>query len=274
MADVPNTIRSRTHQAEVSQQPRAKSKSAPKQHLLPSSAGRKRTRQTHQREKKDCIICADTRSLHRFPNRPPTTQCQHDIDVCRRCLRTWIQSEFEVKIWDEINCPICPIRMQHEDMREFAPSAVFRRYDKLSTRAAFEAIPGFTWCITKGCKSGQEQPPGTAKFRCLACKKAHCVEHNVPWHKKETCKEYDYRTNKKLKKAEEVASKKLILETTKKCPGCKRNIERSYGCDHMTCSKCKHEFCWQCLAPYAQKFRGRVIHRVGCDHFNPDWIPD
>ena len=69
----------------------------------------------------------------------------------------------------------------------------------------------------------------------MACKKSHCTQHNVAWHKRETCREYDYRTNKKLKKDEEAASKKLILETTKKCPGCKRSIEKRSGCDHMTC---------------------------------------
>ncbi|KAF1841757.1 uncharacterized protein K460DRAFT_255016, partial [Cucurbitaria berberidis CBS 394.84] len=223
-------------------------------------------RHLQPKETKDCIICTDTRSLSRFPSRPPSTQCAHEVDVCRRCLKKWIQSESATKIWDEINCPVCSMRLQHKDMREFASHDVFRR-----TRATLEAIPGFRWCITKGCQSGQVQAPSIAKFRCVACKKIHCVEHNVAWHTGETCKEYDYRTNKKLKRAEEAASKQLILETTKKCPGCKKTIEKSYGCDHMTCSRCKHEFCWQCLAPYAKKNRGGVMHHPGCDYYDPEW---
>jgi hypothetical protein len=43
------------------------------------------------------------------------------------------------------------------------------------------------------------------------------------------------RTDRNLKKQEEIASKKIISQTTKKCPGCKRSIEKSFGCDHMTC---------------------------------------
>jgi hypothetical protein len=184
---------------------------------------------------KECLICTDTRSLQHFPNRPPTVSCVHDTSVCRRCLRTWIQSESSIKIWNEINCPICATRMQYHDIHEFAPKDVFRRYAKLTTKAANERIPNFRWCITKGCKSGQVHPPGVAKFKCEACKKSHCVSHHGAWHKGETCKEYDYRTNKKLRKQEELASKKTIEQTTKKCPGCKRAIEKSFGCDHMTC---------------------------------------
>jgi hypothetical protein len=124
-------------------------------------------------------------------------------------------------------------------------------------------------------------------------------------------------TNKSLKKQEEAASKRTITETTKKCPGCKRGIEKSYGCDHMTCkfllfssysrtprlyhvhsliflqdmdliisfshpsatndprtdndtctgSKCRHQFCYQCLAPYQKKGERRVTHREGCEYY-------
>jgi hypothetical protein len=43
------------------------------------------------------------------------------------------------------------------------------------------------------------------------------------------------RTDKKIKKEEEKASKRLMNTIAKTCPGCKRPIEKSYGCDHMTC---------------------------------------
>lgn len=37
---------------------------------------------------------------------------------------------------------------------------------------------------------------------------------------------------------------------SKHCPRCEVLIEKNGGCQHMTCYKCKHEFCWQCLADY------------------------
>jgi hypothetical protein len=76
---------------------------------------------------RECIVCTEERSLRHFPDQRPTEQCTHDIDVCRRCLRTWIESEFSTKIWNEIKCPMCASRMDYSDMRKFAPTEVFRR---------------------------------------------------------------------------------------------------------------------------------------------------
>ncbi|KAF2741249.1 hypothetical protein EJ04DRAFT_242 [Polyplosphaeria fusca] len=226
------------------------------------------------RPRKDCIVCTESRSIQHFATRPPTAQCTHEVNTCRRCLRSWIESEFTSKMWDQINCPECSVRLEHEDMRVFAPPDIFRRYDRLSTRAALEAIPGFRWCIAKGCKSGQVHDEGqaTPRFRCTSCRASHCVVHQVRWHKGETCAEYDYRTDGKLKKAEIEANKKWIQSTTKRCPGkdCRWNIEKNNGCDHMKCSKCKHEFCWSCLAPYGPiRNQGNHMHRQSCEYYMP-----
>ncbi|KAF2476576.1 uncharacterized protein BDR25DRAFT_277819 [Lindgomyces ingoldianus] len=220
--------------------------------------------------KNDCMVCAESLPLRRFPKRPPTAQCTHEINTCKRCLRNWIRSEFQSKVWDQINCPECRIRMDYEDIRQFAPSEVFRRYDRLSTKAALEAIPGFRWCPGKGCRSGQVHDENnlTPKFKCVDCRVEYCVVHNRRWHKGETCAEYDYRTDGRIKKAEEEASRKWIKTTAKKCPSCKYNIEKLYGCDHMTCTKCRHEFCWVCLAPYDPiRNQGNRHHRPNCSHY-------
>ena len=34
------------------------------------------------------------------------------------------------------------------------------------------------------------------------------------------------------------------------CPHCSSYIEKAGGCDHMTCTTCKYEFCWKCLQAY------------------------
>lgn len=42
-----------------------------------------------------------------------------------------------------------------------------------------------------------------------------------------------------------------VAKHSKPCPKCKIPIQRSDGCNHMTCSKCDHDFCWACLGRWA-----------------------
>ena len=100
-------------------------------------------------------------------------------------------------------------------------------------------MENFRWCLRAGCTNGQIHESGIDGpiFRCASCGFGVCVIHNTPWHEGETCTEYDYRTDKSLKRKEEEASKVTIEKTTKKCPKrtCGANIEKIDGCDHMTC---------------------------------------
>jgi hypothetical protein len=43
-----------------------------------------------------------------------------------------------------------------------------------------------------------------------------------------------------------------ILANTKPCPKCYRPIEKNQGCMHMTCSQCRHEFCWLCNGTWSE----------------------
>ncbi|KAJ2926523.1 hypothetical protein H1R20_g10583, partial [Candolleomyces eurysporus] len=43
-----------------------------------------------------------------------------------------------------------------------------------------------------------------------------------------------------------------IKSNTKECPQCQSTIEKNGGCNHMTCKKCKHEFCWVCMGPWTE----------------------
>jgi hypothetical protein len=54
------------------------------------------------------------------------------------------------------------------------------------------------------------------------------------------------------RKKEEAQSNETVSRTTKPCAGCGWAIEKNKGCSHMTCIKCRYEFCWACDQPYVR----------------------
>jgi hypothetical protein len=40
----------------------------------------------------------------------------------------------------------------------------------------------------------------------------------------------------------------------KRCPGCGFGIEKTEGCNHMTCTSCRFQFCWGCGGKYRNAF--------------------
>ncbi|KAH7883896.1 hypothetical protein F5I97DRAFT_1813835 [Phlebopus sp. FC_14] len=45
---------------------------------------------------------------------------------------------------------------------------------------------------------------------------------------------------------EDEQNKKWMDTSTMACPGCEVRVEKSMGCNHMTCAKCKTHFCYRC----------------------------
>ncbi|KAJ4476743.1 hypothetical protein J3R30DRAFT_3488613 [Lentinula aciculospora] len=45
---------------------------------------------------------------------------------------------------------------------------------------------------------------------------------------------------------EEQAFSQWLADSSTRCPGCNVHIEKSVGCNHMICSKCKQHFCYRC----------------------------
>ncbi|KZT55752.1 hypothetical protein CALCODRAFT_484519 [Calocera cornea HHB12733] len=118
---------------------------------------------------------------------------------------------------------------------------------------------------------------------CHACQTTWCTLHDVP-HPGLTCAQYERRRSGPLglglggemgkERWRERRVRWWIGRRTRSCPGCGTHIERSEGCDHITCyppAGCGYHFCWRCGADYTLIFRiGNHGHRRWCKHFRPE----
>lgn len=121
-------------------------------------------------------------------------------------------------------------------------------YDDLSTRNFLSADSEFLYCQSPGCSSGQMHDASTEGyiFRCTECGYRYCTSCKVAFHTDETCTQYQERIAKereeelRIQKEQEEASLAEVTRVSVACPGCGANIQKSYGCDHMTCKRTIH----------------------------------
>ena len=195
-------------------------------------------------------------------------ECMHfERTICDSCMYVYVRN-----IWNigtDIQCPECSVLLSHDAIKwilfNHGDTILYERYIKYDLYRSLESNPEFVWCA-HGCGSGQlnEGVAMNSIVQCVNCYKLTCFTHKCPWHEDMTCEEYDMPR----KDGQQHASQRWISGHTKKCPKCPVHIEKNEGCDHMTCSKCKHEFCWECLTSYSNiKRHGAYLHIRQCKHY-------
>jgi hypothetical protein len=232
----------------------------------------------------ECEVCADTITPELRLTQAITQDCTHpaQIAICKTCVEHHIHVQIDSVGWDGVRCPVqaCYSIFNYNDLRNMASSADFERYDAHIFQNAMrrESGSGYRQCAHPTCTGGGWCNPDTESFMtCPACVRQTCIECNVIWHTDKTCAEYkeEVRIQKENEDAEEAAARaaaeaesvKYVQENYKACPNknCGYRIEKNGGCDHMTCRKCRHEFCWICDADYREiRQNGNHAHKGDC----------
>ncbi len=217
--------------------------------------------------KQECTVCMESKPSIDFETRF-NDDCLHlNRTICDACMY-----EYARNIWNigtDIYCPECSIQLSHDAIKlilfNYGDTILYERYSRFDMNRCLENNPEFIWCA-HGCGSGQlnEGVAMNSIVQCINCQKLTCFTHKCPWHDGMTCEEYEMpRTD-----GQQHASQRWIKGNTKECPNCHTHIEKNDGCDHMTCVRCKHEFCWECLVSYSHiKRHGAYLHNRKCKHY-------
>ncbi|ORY59720.1 uncharacterized protein BCR38DRAFT_412715 [Pseudomassariella vexata] len=223
-----------------------------------------------------------------FPVAELLPDCQHDFDICRTCLNRHIITQLELQGYgavDNINCPTpeCHHTYTHSEIRILAMPETFAMYDRYAVLNSLSNQPNFRWCLGEGCTSGglyddPSQPDESVKplfkepnrIMCSECKFNMCFACQIPWHTGLDCAQHaslQAHGDPNYSRTQE-----WIESNTKPCPGqgCGVLVVKGEGCFHMTCSQCRFEFCWECLADWTAIFNAATgeirsdAHREGC----------
>eukprot|EP00934_Nitzschia_sp_Nitz4_P002443 Nitzschia sp. Nitz4//scaffold6_size259037//159187//160943//NITZ4_001088-RA/size259037-augustus-gene-0.297-mRNA-1//1//CDS//3329556935//2438//frame0 len=198
-----------------------------------------------------CAICYDDMSSGKL-----AMPCGHEF-----CLDCW--HDFCANAVQEggpfcvrTTCPQaeCEELITEHEVQLAAPDFL-AKFQSFQLRSFVESNTLTRWCPGKGCErvacassaSAMEREDNIA--HCDSCTTSFCLVCGEEPHAPSGCKELAL-WNERCRNESETAN--WILANTKSCPKCVSRIEKNKGCNHMTCSKCAHEFCWICMGDWTE----------------------
>ncbi|GAA5865604.1 hypothetical protein JCM3774_002065 [Rhodotorula dairenensis] len=168
-----------------------------------------------------------------------------------------------------------PGRVAPSEIEELVGEEGRKRWEWLREKARVESDPSITWCPREACQAPVPRlSEDEEKLRvCPACEYSFCVFCRRGWHgTRNACAlpqssaivsgylsgdaeqrrtlevRYGTANIKRLVAAyeEERALQEWLQAHSTQCPGCSAWVEKSQGCNHMTCAKCATHFCYRC----------------------------
>jgi ariadne-1 len=198
----------------------------------------------------NCPICYDEMEKDKKLAMP----CGHEF-----CMDCW--HDFCVNIIQEegpscilATCPQagCEEKVTEEEVKIAAPDQL-QKFQTFQLRNFVESNTLTRWCPGKGCERVACAPNASAMelegniAHCDGCDTRFCLICGEEPHAPCGCKDLN-KWNEKCRNESETAN--WILANTKSCPKCVSRIEKNQGCNHMTCQRCKFEFCWICMGDW------------------------
>ncbi|KAL8812610.1 MAG: hypothetical protein Q9200_000905 [Gallowayella weberi] len=199
-----------------------------------------------------CTICFDDESdLETY-----AIKCghRHCVDCYRQYLAQKIQAEGEAA---RIQCPTegCSRIVDSKTIDLLATANIKDRYGILLTRTYVDDLENLKWCPAPNCEyaveCGVKRQELSRIVPTVTCHCTHrfCFGCTLTDHQPTPCS----LVKMWLKKCEDDSeTANWISANTKECPKCASTIEKNGGCNHMTCRKCKHEFCWICMGLWSE----------------------
>ena len=188
-----------------------------------------------------CPVCFDP------PVTPIQTSCGHTW--CKSCLVSYLSAASDRRSFP-ISClgnqgkctALIPIGLA----RNVLTPTNFDALVLAAFHAHVQARPNeYHYCPTPDCPQAYPTGPRNAVISCPSCLARICPSCHVEYHEGVTCADREDGGDRLFQEWMQAHDVKI-------CPGCAAPIERTEGCNHMTCTRCHTHTCWVCLQTFPQ----------------------
>lgn len=199
---------------------------------------------TRQAPLVECQICyAD-----KIKDEMVTFSCGHIF--CKECFSSAVNLALKEKNLSKIRCPhyACYNKpLPVADIQNYFTQEQKSKLNQLQTQDWFSKQSHTKYCQTPDCNFAFiNESKCQSNITCEQCHKTYCAQCLINHPEYMSCQaaKENYST------ADDKANQSWKNQHSKQCPHCHTNIEKNSGCDHITCTKCRYEFCWKCMGKY------------------------
>ncbi|PNW88202.1 hypothetical protein CHLRE_01g018900v5 [Chlamydomonas reinhardtii] len=223
-----------------------------------------------------CPICLDQQLGSRCVRLP---ECRHAF--CVACVATHLRTQLGAGAVDNMRCPdpACRRQLPHGALQQLLSAAEYDRWEALTLQRTLDKMEDLVYCprCREPCLEDRDHCT-----LCPSCFYSFCSLCEEAWHPGSRCLDADAklallearragrgeaaaresateRARREVNKMNELKSLALVQSSTKQCPCCSMAVEKTEGCNKMTCAYCGVYWCWRCC---------RMIK--GYDHFKED----
>ncbi|KAL2739367.1 putative E3 ubiquitin-protein ligase RNF144A [Vespula maculifrons] len=178
---------------------------------------------------------------------------------CKDCMKAYVEFEIEEGAY-EISCPDAQCEqgaiLSLKEIRSLVSAELTEKYCKFRLNRDVSMDTKRAWCPRAGCETicsinsngSSSTLPGPV--HCPNCSTDFCSLCREAWHSG-PCPDLPLGIP-------------FDSDHIKCCPMCSVPIEKDEGCAQMMCKRCKHVFCWYCLASLDDDFLLRHYDKGPC----------
>ncbi|XP_046659700.1 E3 ubiquitin-protein ligase RNF144A [Homalodisca vitripennis] len=206
-----------------------------------------------------CKLC-----LNEVPSHLTWTLQQCSCTFCIECMRAYVEFEINEGAY-EISCPDALCEKQGvitmAEIERLVTEDNLEKHKRFRLNREVELDKSRTWCPRAGCETVCTVCAGAERcvpqpVHCPTCATDFCSNCRASWHAGTPCRPQDL--------AQPIPGITFDSELIKCCPMCAVPIEKDEGCAQMMCKRCKHVFCWYCLASLDDDFLLRHYDKGPC----------